>query len=178
MFKTSKRLNYTIKNNTHIFTQETTVKMSRGEKYTLTVQRTFNTQTGNVCEKFFKERTILNITRTLLGKSLNFNDWNVRKMERQNLISDETKEYCNFEQYFYDLPRLERRIEDNTEEYIKNFSKNQLKKLFKLDDTDEFFYLEGEEPQIHSEGETGDYLGSCFIDDFFRNSLRSSANLR
>ena len=94
-----------------------------------------------------------------------------------NLISHRKK--CLFStSNFYDLPRLERRIEDNTEEYIKNFSKNQLKKLFKLDDTDEFFYLEGEEPQIHSEGETGDYLGSCFIDDFFRNSLRSSANLR
>ena len=170
MFKTSKRLNYTTKNNTHIFTQETTVKMSRGEKYTLTIQRTYNDQTGNVCERFFKERSILNITRTLLGKSVNLGEWNIRKLERDNLIGDETKDYYNFAQYFYELPKLEQRIEDNTEGYIRNYSRETLKNLFCLDDTDDFFYLEGNEPQIHREGETGDYLSSCFKNEFFRNS--------
>ena len=57
MFKTSKRFNYTIKNNTHIFTQETTIKIS-----------------------------FLNITRTLLGKSINLCKWNIRKLERDNLL--------------------------------------------------------------------------------------------
>mgnify|MGYP006128819057 FL=1 len=176
MFKTSKRHNYTIKNNTHIFTQESTMKMSRGEKYTLTIQRTYDTLTGRVNDKFLKERTILNITKTIFGKSNHYNDWNIRKMDRDNIIRDEIQDYKKFSHYFYELPCLDKIIDDNIEEKIRKFSRNKLKKLFYLDDTDAFFYLEGNEPQLHTEGETGNHLGTCFVNEFFNDYIQIQNN--
>ena len=75
MFKTSNKENYTKKNNTYYYTKETEIKLSRGEKYILVLQQTFNELNGETTQKIYKERSVLNIRRILKAISKNKNPW-------------------------------------------------------------------------------------------------------
>ena len=168
MFKTSNKENYTKKNNTYYYTKETEIKLSRGEKYILVLQQTFNELNGETTQKIYKERSVLNIRRILKAISKNKNPWKIQKSNTDFEIETYEDEYNKLKSYFSELPSLSGTIENSREEIIRNYSRNTLEKLFHKDEFDNFFYLEGNEPQLQDEGETGIHIGSVFNCPFYR----------
>jgi hypothetical protein len=160
MFRTTKETNYTIKNGEHIYTQISFMKMSRGEKYTLAIQKRFNPINNIIRERFFKERTVVGVTKTILGKSTNKEPWLIKKLDGNYELETVNVDYKKFEEPFYYNPSF-------SENNIEEFSQNELKNIFNIGNENDFFNLRGGEPQLFQEGDTGDYLDTYFTNSFF-----------
>ena len=179
MFKTKIETSYTKKNNTHIFNVEKHIKLSIEEKYILCVQRKFNERTHTLKEYFLKERKYLGMKNTMYGKSKNKENWTIKMYNyRENedytyyndafVVREYTEDYKRFTDYFSDCPIFQDSVgNQDIEKSIKDHTKEKLKEIFKTDGLDGFFNLNGEEPILSQEGNTGQYLGSCFQDEFF-----------
>ena len=163
MFRTKTETNYTIKNEEHIYTKISIMKMSRGEKYTLAIQKRFNPTNNIIIERIFKERTIVGITKTILGKSINKESWLIKKLEGNRELGIAYVDYKKFEEPFYDTPSF-------SINNIEEFSQNELKKIFNIGNENDFFNLTGGEPQLSQEGDTGDYLDIYFSNSFFNET--------
>ena len=166
MFKTSVRTNYTKKNSTHIYTKESEMKLSRGEKYILIIQTRFNEENNNLKEYIYKERSILGIRRILRAKSQNKLFWNVELSDANSTIRNCQENYEKFNEYMFDTPNYYS-LEDNKNIIVSNFTQQKLKKIFNLDGNDEFFYIQGNEPLLSNEGNTGENLGYCFENNYY-----------
>jgi hypothetical protein len=160
MFRTTKETNYTIKNGEHIYTQISIMKMSRGEKYTLAIQKRFNPINNLIIERFFKERTVVGVSKTILGKSKNKEPWLIKKLDGNYEVETVNVDYKKFEEPFYNNPSF-------SESNIEEFSQNELKNIFNIGNENDFFNLLGGEPQLSQEGDTGDYLDTYFTNSFF-----------
>jgi len=167
MFRTKTETNYTIKNEEHIYTKISIMKMSRGEKYTLAIQKRFNPTNNIIIERIFKERTIVGITKTILGKSINKESWLIKKLEGNCELGIAYVDYKKFEQPFYDTPSF-------SINNIEAFSQNELKKIFNIGNENDFFNLTGGEPQLSQEGDTGDYLDIYFSNSFFTERIETT----
>ena len=164
MFRTKTETNYTIKNGEHIYTKISIMKMSRGEKYTLAIQKLFNPINNIIIERFFKERTVVGVTKTILGKSTNKEQWLIKKLDGNYELETVNVDYKKFEEPFYHTPSF-------SESNIEEFSQNELKNILNIGNENDFFNLTGGEPQLSEEGDTGDYLDIYFSNNFFTERI-------
>ena len=175
MITTKTDTSYTKKNTTHIFNIEQHIKLSRGEKLVINIQRTYDELTKILEEKFVKERSYLGIRKTLYGKSKDYEKWKVRmcNYREENLTNDNfivreyEEEYKRFEDYFRDCPIFKDSIESSYNiESVKKHSKDKIREIFKPDGLDEFFNFN--EDELIISGDIGQYIGSCFESEFFQ----------
>jgi len=166
MFISETKIHYTKKNNTYIYTKVFKNKFSSGDEYSLTVQRQYNDLTNELTEYFYKERDFLNLKRTMMGKSKNRNAWIITQYNNMAIVRGYNEDYKRFKDYFDGIPQPQTSIE-NADNLTTNFCKNLFNLTFHRDGHDDFFNLSEDNIEIREEGNTGEEISHCFLNNFF-----------
>lgn len=168
MFNSSIKTHYTKKNNTHIFTKESLFTLNNGEYFILTVQRKYNQLNNTTKDYFFKERKVLNLKKTMMGKSTNLENWKISMLNNNSQVREYTEDYKRFIRYFCDIPQPRNNI-SSINKIVNNFSQLKLAECFNLDGLDDFFNLDGNEPRRNEtlESYSGERYTSCFNHHFY-----------
>ena len=173
MYKKTKKLEYAKKNNIHIFTKESLFTLNNGKYFILTVQRKYNQLNNTTKDYFFKERKVLNLKKTIMGKNTNLENWKISMLNNNSQVREYTEDYKRFIRYFCDIPQPRNNI-SSINKIVNNFSLLKLAECFNLDGLDYFFNLDGNKTRRNEtrrneilESYSCERYNSCFNHNFY-----------